>query len=85
MIGRRGIRSGATRKLLGRGLRNLVMTYCKDPGLCSHCFVRCPRDLSGRCTHCGARQLQNQSTPPLDAPAPSPGTLNANQAERSTR
>ena len=60
------------------------MTSFTDLRPCSHCFVRCPRDIFGRCTHCGARQLQDQSITPLDAPAPSPGTLDANLPERST-
>jgi hypothetical protein len=37
------------------------------------------RDLHGRSTHGSAKQLPDQSIDPLDARAPSPGTLGANQ------
>jgi ribosomal protein L40E len=48
------------------------MTYNTSQSLCTQCYVRCPKDTHGRCTHCGAKQSQDQVISASHVPAPSP-------------
>jgi hypothetical protein len=44
------------------------MMSVKSQTLCAHCYVRCPKDTFGRCTHCGAKNSYDRSVSPLNAP-----------------
>jgi hypothetical protein len=65
--------------------RNKPMSIVTNQSLCPRCYVRCPKDMFGRCTHCGAKRLPNQSTSPPNAPAPSSGILQTDQSEPPSR
>ena len=37
------------------------MTSATNLFLCFNCYVRCPKDPFGRCTHCGAALARNKA------------------------
>ncbi len=53
--------------------------------LCLCCYVRCPKDPFGRCTHCGAKRSRKDPFLSLNAATQPPTTSDAIHAELSGR
>jgi hypothetical protein len=47
------------------------MTSATNLFLCLNCYVRCPKDPLGRCTHCGAMRARKGAISPAKGAPPS--------------